>query len=391
MKNRMWKPLTEKQGFRPQQDGASGGSGAEIAGQAQEEQGEEATSIVTEVAGSPTANAAINDEMAEARPETASSSATAPVPAPAPASTSSTVIMVEQSSSLLTLGDAPSTSTAAVPIISSSSDSTGTVSNNDISSSSSSSSISVQQPSSTLTPFITSTTTTFMTMTITPSPAQPAAEATDSASLDLAPLSTSPPTTMSSSAKAGMGIGVTFGLLSIASVTGLYLWRRRKNQRYNRSSPGGGGSGDGLGGFFSFTRRFTRENEKKDDAEWEIASAEKVEIVRGASARTLSRSDSSRSGRPSRDGYDVFLGRDIEGEEAKGAAAGDKGIALQILKVGMKVPARVERPNPALTSNPPSFLGPRTMPTSPSMFPSPPSSRGTLGSEKKTSSWPLPE
>jgi hypothetical protein len=155
-----------------------------------------------------------------------------------------------------------------------------------------------------------------------------------------------------------MGVGVTFGIISIAGMAGFYLWRRRQNQRYERDL----GSG-GLGGFFMLNRK-----NSKADAEWEVGNAEKVEIVRGASARTVSRSDSSR--KSSRDGGS----RDGGGEK----------VGLSILKVGMRVP---ERPNPALTSNPP-------MP-SPSQFPSPPSSRGTMSSlnekERKTSSWPLPD
>jgi hypothetical protein len=154
---------------------------------------------------------------------------------------------------------------------------------------------------------------------------------------------------MSASARAGVGVGVTFGIVSIASAAGFYLWRRRRNQKYESNKRGGG------------LFRFNRSKTAKSDAEWEIGDAETVEILRGASARTVSRSD-SRSTRPSRDG--------------SGGSGGDTG-KLQILKVGMRVPTR---PNPALTSNPP---------ISPSEFPTPPSSRGYLGSEQKASGWPL--
>lgn len=83
----------------------------------------------------------------------------------------------------------------------------------------------------------------------------------------------------------------------------------------------------------------------------------------------MSRSDSrSTATRPSRDG-----GRGGEGFGEKVKPA------LQIVKVGMRVP---ERPNLALTSNPP-------MP-SPSQFPTPPSSRGKTDADQNAS-WPLPE
>ncbi|KAF2189175.1 hypothetical protein K469DRAFT_701764 [Zopfia rhizophila CBS 207.26] len=144
---------------------------------------------------------------------------------------------------------------------------------------------------------------------------------------------------MSTSAKAGMGVGITFGILSVASISGFYLYRRRRNQRYGRDNTGG------LGGFFILNRKTA-----KSDDEWQIRSAEKVEIVRGASAksvRTGSRSDS------------------------RGSGDGGKRVGLEVLKVGMRVPDR--RPNPALTSNPPS------------------TSSSNMSKEEKTTSWPLPD
>lgn len=109
----------------------------------------------------------------------------------------------------------------------------------------------------------------------------------------------------------------------------------------------------------------TRQRTSKDDTEWEIVDAEKVEIVRGAEARTVSRSD-SRGTLPSRDGA---------------GADGTKlpQVGLHIVKVGMRLP---DRTHPALTSNPPMV--------SPSEFPTPPSTRGYEGGSENRGSWPLP-
>lgn len=170
---------------------------------------------------------------------------------------------------------------------------------------------------------------------------------------------------MSASQQAGMGVGITFGILSVAGVTGVYLWRRRRNQRLARDTYSRSGGG-GLGGFFKLRSR----TDSKNDPEWSIESASKVEIMHGGSAksvRTGSRSDSRGSLSPI--GVSAPL---------------PEKVGLEVLKVGMKVPDR--KPNPALTSNPP---------VSPSAFPSPPSSRGSpdggARKEGKTSSWPLPD
>jgi hypothetical protein len=190
---------------------------------------------------------------------------------------------------------------------------------------------------------------------------------------------------MSASAKAGMGVGVTFGILSIAGAAGFYLWRRRQNKHYARQNSSSGG---GLGGLFSLNWR--GEKKGKDD-EWEIASAEKVEIVRGASARTLSRSDSRSTAHPT-------ITPSPPSSSGTGGRNVGAGVGLEVVKVGMKVPDRkmIHRDlgQAALRSNPPGpALG---LPVSPSAFPSPPSSSGSgggrsLASETKTSSWPLPE
>ncbi|KAF2276991.1 uncharacterized protein EI97DRAFT_441760 [Westerdykella ornata] len=214
-------------------------------------------------------------------------------------------------------------------------------------------------------------TTPSQTSTNTLSPASPTNSTAASAALDLAPLSTSTGSTMSASARGGVGVGVAFAIISIAGLTGFILWRRYRNRHHwrknNQATVGG------LGRFFPFNRTRT----SKTDAEWEIGDAEKVEILRGASARTVSRSDSSRSMRPS---------GDMEGRKAEDGSRSGPKPKLQIVKVGMWVP---DRPHPALTSNPPLV--------SPSQFPRPPSgSSGSGGSGgggggRKTSSWPLPE
>ncbi|KAF2017533.1 hypothetical protein BU24DRAFT_152190 [Aaosphaeria arxii CBS 175.79] len=185
-------------------------------------------------------------------------------------------------------------------------------------------------------------------------------------------------TEMSASARAGVGVGVTLGIIGIASVTGLYLYRRRKNRLSTRK--GGEISSSQhrrWGGGFGFKRYFmlSRGKNTPKDTEWSIESAAHVEIVRGANARTISRSDSnSNSNR----------------DDTPPPPTREEGV----LKVGMTVPI-VERyyKNPALTSNPPSL--PNDSPLSPSAFPKPPRTYGnninTKHRNDKTGSWPLPD
>ncbi|KAF2268276.1 hypothetical protein CC78DRAFT_589293 [Lojkania enalia] len=174
-----------------------------------------------------------------------------------------------------------------------------------------------------------------------PIPAPVSSPDPSSTLLNLAPISTSPG--MSPAARAGLGVGISFGLISIASIIGLYIYRRRKS-RVPLSSASHTSSSDLLGGFFHFARTKTRD----DDAEWSIHSAEKIEIVRGASSvRTGSRSDSRGS--------------------AISSSGGGKGIKIE--RVGLDVFPERRTPNPALTSNP--VVG------------SPP--------DIKKASWPLPD
>lgn len=78
--------------------------------------------------------------------------------------------------------------------------------------------------------------------------------------------------------------------------------------------------------------------------EWEIASAEQVEIVRGASARTVSRSESRSK----------EMGGAMAEEE--GGGKGTKGESYEeIMKVGLQIPEATWAPNSALNSHPPSW------------------------------------
>jgi hypothetical protein len=102
---------------------------------------------------------------------------------------------------------------------------------------------------------------------------------------------------MSSMAQLGMGFGITFGVISLAGIAGLYLWRRRRNSPSTNGSDSDSDKADyrnRLAKVFSFKR--TRDT--KDDAEWSIESAEKVSIVknmRAQSVNTVSRSNSRSS------------------------------------------------------------------------------------------------
>jgi hypothetical protein len=98
-------------------------------------------------------------------------------------------------------------------------------------------------------------------------------------------------------AQLGMGFGITFGVISLAGIAGLYLWRRRRNSPSTNGSDSDSDKADyrnRLAKVFGFKR--TRDT--KDDAEWSIESAEKVSIVknmRAQSVNTVSRSNSRSS------------------------------------------------------------------------------------------------
>lgn len=103
-------------------------------------------------------------------------------------------------------------------------------------------------------------------------------------------------TTMSPSARAGVGVGITFGVLSIAGMAGLYLWRRHRNQQ-GHDDKTTSEQCNILGKFFGLKKY----KDNKQDPEWSIESAEKVPIVknmRAQSVSTVSRSDSRSSDTP---------------------------------------------------------------------------------------------
>ncbi|KAF2661958.1 hypothetical protein K491DRAFT_673487 [Lophiostoma macrostomum CBS 122681] len=321
----------------------------------------------------PASTAASYGDDAALPPEVLSSSVALPISASAPiAPVTSAPVFVPPLSVTDAFGET-STPVAAIPVFASSSDSNFGI----LSSDPAATQTDLQSPLSPSATF-TSTTTMMMTIMVTQSPAATSA-------LDFAPVPSNSAPPMSASAKAGMGVGVTFGILSVAGAAGFYLWRRRQNRHYARQNSSNGG---GLGGFFNLN---WKGDKKGKDDEWEIASAEKVEIVRGASARTLSRSDSRSTAHPT-------ITPTPPSSSGNGGRNVGPGAGMEVLKVGMKVPDRKliggDLGQAALRSNPP---GPAVgLPVSPSAFPSPPSSRGsgvggTLATEKKTNSWPLPE
>ncbi|KAH7138458.1 hypothetical protein B0J11DRAFT_500678 [Dendryphion nanum] len=180
---------------------------------------------------------------------------------------------------------------------------------------------------------------------------------------------------MNSSTRAGIGIGVTLSIVSIAAIAGIFLYRRRRNRRHARTDipPSSRGFGS-FGGFLLLNR--DKSSSQPSDQEWIIESAEKVEIVRGASARTLSRSDSrSRvSATPNENVGVLKVGMTIMSSEAEAEARRERVGNLY---------------NAALTSNPPSL--PEENRLNPSVSTKPPLNGGAdagAGGVKK-GSWPL--
>jgi LPXTG-motif cell wall-anchored protein len=102
---------------------------------------------------------------------------------------------------------------------------------------------------------------------------------------------------MDTAAQIGLGIGITFGIILLAGVAGLYLWRRRRNLHDNSMSYVGSDKvkhRTKLPKIHAIKRR----GDAQDDAEWSIESAEKVSIVknmRAQSVNTVSRSNSHTS------------------------------------------------------------------------------------------------
>jgi hypothetical protein len=310
-------------------------------------------------------------------------------PAPAlslnlPAVSSSTEAPFVQSSSVVDAILETASSTlrlAGIPLIAP----TSTMSNNVASTTATTELIPILSTSS-----IRSTVTTSMTLWVTPSPAAEstavpaedqaptATEANPSPSQDVAPLSTPLGTTMSAAEQAGMGIGITFGILSIAGATGLYLWRRRRNQCLERDGLPRNNATGGLGRFFKLNSR--ADTPSNHDPEWSVeSSASKVEIMRGGSLRSIRTGTGLHSDTPP--STFPLPGTTRPPLSFSQSTAGGGGAGLEVLKVGMRIPDR--KHNLALTSNPP---------ISPSVFPTPPNSSGKdKKSGGSTSSWPLPE
>lgn len=103
------------------------------------------------------------------------------------------------------------------------------------------------------------------------------------------------PETMSFAAQLGMGFGITFGLLCVVGLVGIYIWHRRR--RLSKESDGDlhqENYRERLAGLLTFKKR----KDNQDDAEWTIESAEQMPIIRNVrpqSVSMLSRPDSGGS------------------------------------------------------------------------------------------------
>jgi hypothetical protein len=95
----------------------------------------------------------------------------------------------------------------------------------------------------------------------------------------------------------GLGIGITFGVIFLGGMAGLYLWRRSRALHDNKTRNSNSDEVDHrirLPKVLVFNRR----KDAEDDTEWSIESAEKVSIlrnVRAQSVNTVSRSNSRTS------------------------------------------------------------------------------------------------
>lgn len=183
---------------------------------------------------------------------------------------------------------------------------------------------------------------------------------------------------MSAAAKAGVGVGVTFVILSIAGGVGFFLYRRRRNRRHeNTDFPKPRASVRSSSGF-NLLHRGTSHTDASDQ-EWSIESAEKVEIVCVANARSFSRNSV----------------REIMNERPNSS--------LGVMKVGMTIDnpdpeaqARLDRAKnrytAALTSNPPSPPHDSALKTSEALNTKPKKEdTGADAKTGKTGSWPLAE
>ncbi|KAF2006731.1 hypothetical protein P154DRAFT_615430 [Amniculicola lignicola CBS 123094] len=273
----------------------------------------------------PIATPTKNDEIAVVRPENPSSTSplSPPPPPPPPPPSSSLVPFVQPASNI-----ASSSTAIAQPALASSRPSIATSSNPP--------SITGLSTKLATTYSSTSTVTTSVTVIVTPSAVAGTTSPSASPTALLNIVSNTPSkSAMSPSARAGLGLGVTFGLISVASITGFYLYRRYMNKHQPSRTSARIPLWKPKRGWFNFRK----DKSPPKDIEWEIASAEKVEIVRGASARTMNRSDSKREG-----GNGGIVG---EGNS--------EGPYVEIMRVGLQIPERTRPPNSGLNMHPPSW------------------------------------
>lgn len=142
----------------------------------------------------------------------------------------------------------------------------------------------------------TSTNTVSTTVLVSLSPSttlvEDAQPSSDTSSVVVGAVQSAAPDPISPMAQLGMSFGITFGVLAVAGVAGIYLWRRR---RYRRGADQSENDKQKYRTMLSKVLTFRRSKDNKDDPEWSIESAEKVAIVgnmRAQSVSTSSRSDS---------------------------------------------------------------------------------------------------
>jgi hypothetical protein len=148
----------------------------------------------------------------------------------------------------------------------------------------------------------TATTTVLTTVFVAPTPPTGGLEAvlpTTTTSVDSEATQSTTQKAKRSTILLGLGVGIAIGILMLAGIAGLYLWRRRRNMHNHtvnglgdvdiEASEQTGKHNKGFVKFFKLRRRV-------DDTEWSIESAEKVSIVKNVRAQSvLTRSSSRRS------------------------------------------------------------------------------------------------
>ncbi|KAF2743052.1 hypothetical protein M011DRAFT_462016 [Sporormia fimetaria CBS 119925] len=268
----------------------------------------------------------------------------------------------------------------------------------------------ISSPSSPTSTSGTSTLTQSSSSITAPTPTLSSAGALTTTTPSLSPL---PVPSLSTSTRAAIGVGTTFFILLLLSIAAFLLHqrRRREGQRRGSTTPFSKPSFPETPFYTLFSHlRFRGEKRGMVATEtWEIVDAEKVEILHGAavSERTVSRSDSGRSGGTTlggataqRDTGTTNAGMThVQQDRANEYADANGGADVQIVKIGMQVTQDTEKGkvwrNLALTSNP---VGKEDM-VSPSWFPRPPGGARVEGSriggveemKGEKGSWPLAE